>query len=196
MSSESLDALGIAAVMFIVLAVIQQVFSVGAMYIGENVAWVATNQLRVDLVMHCLKLDMSYHNNTSPGELIERLDSDVVELSNFFSQLVIRVSKSAALVESWSSVGEDWRMGIVFTVLQAQQSISSIGFVVSLFRRKAIRDIQAELFLEEQLAGQDIRSRNGGFVINRLYQLHKVLLKRWLDRSIKGLWVRFTAGIC
>jgi ATP-binding cassette, subfamily B, bacterial len=40
---------------------------------------------------HCLHLDMSYHNNMSPGELIERIDGDVTELSNFFSQLVIRV---------------------------------------------------------------------------------------------------------
>ena len=34
---------------------------------------------------------MSFHNNTSPGELIERIDGDVAELSNFFSQLVIRI---------------------------------------------------------------------------------------------------------
>ena len=73
------------------IAILQQVVGVSATYLGENVAWTATNALRAEMARHCLNLDMSYHNNVSPGELIERIDGDVAELSNFFSQLVIRV---------------------------------------------------------------------------------------------------------
>ena len=81
----------LAALAFIGIALIQQVVGVSATYVGENVAWTATNALRAEMARHCLNLDMSYHNNVSPGELIERIDGDVAELSNFFSQLVIRV---------------------------------------------------------------------------------------------------------
>ena len=49
---------------------------------GENVAWTATNALREEMARHCLNLDMSYHNNISPGELIERIDGDVAEHRN------------------------------------------------------------------------------------------------------------------
>ena len=73
--------LAIAAIVFITIAMIQQIVSVGATYVGENVAWIATNSLRAELARHCLFLDMSYHNNMSPGELIERIDGDVAELS-------------------------------------------------------------------------------------------------------------------
>jgi ABC-type multidrug transport system fused ATPase/permease subunit len=88
--SGTSQQLALAALAFIGIAVIQQVVGVSATYFGENVAWRATNALRSDLASHCLELDMSFHNNRSPGELIERIDGDVAELSNFFSQLVIR----------------------------------------------------------------------------------------------------------
>ncbi len=58
-------------------------------YLGENVAWTATNALRAELAWHCLNLDMSFHNDHTPGEMIERIDGDVTELANFFSQFVV-----------------------------------------------------------------------------------------------------------
>jgi ATP-binding cassette subfamily B protein len=117
-TSQDFQVLVVAALAFIGIALIQQVVGVTATYVGENVAWVATNELRADLAHHCLNLDMSYHNDISPGELIERIDGDVTELSNFFSQFVIRVLGNILLM-----IGilvalflEDWRIG-VFHVL-------------------------------------------------------------------------------
>ena len=81
----------LAAVLFIVVAMVQQACGVLAAYVGENLAWRATNELRADLAAHCLSLDMKYHNDTTPGELIQRIDADVAEFSNFFSQLVVRI---------------------------------------------------------------------------------------------------------
>ena len=56
---------------------------------------------------------MSFHNNISPGELIERIDGDVAELSNFFSQFVIRVLGNVLLMFGILIVllAEDVRVG-------------------------------------------------------------------------------------
>ena len=48
-------------------------------------------------MLHCLRLDMSFHKAHAPGELIERLDGDVTALGNFFSQMVIRLFGNALL---------------------------------------------------------------------------------------------------
>ncbi|MCJ7736911.1 MAG: ABC transporter transmembrane domain-containing protein, partial [Anaerolineae bacterium] len=53
-------ALLYAALTFIGLALLQQILAVGATYVGENVAWAATNALRAALVRHCLRLDMGF----------------------------------------------------------------------------------------------------------------------------------------
>ncbi len=51
----------IAGVIFIGIALTNQAVSVFATYISQNVAWTATNSLRVDLVAHCLALDMAFY---------------------------------------------------------------------------------------------------------------------------------------
>src|ERR671920_73944 len=62
-----------------------------ATWLGESVGWTATNALRADLTRHCLGLDLTFHKDRTPGELIERIDGDVTALATFFSQLVIQV---------------------------------------------------------------------------------------------------------
>ena len=49
-----------AALLFIGIALVQQVVAVLATFCSENVGWTATNALRVDLAQHCLRLDMSF----------------------------------------------------------------------------------------------------------------------------------------
>src|SRR5262245_16475063 len=49
------------AIVYIVIALAQQGVAVWATYLGENVAWTATNLLRYDLARHCLRLDMKFH---------------------------------------------------------------------------------------------------------------------------------------
>ena len=39
----------------------------------EYLGWTATNQLRYDLTLHCLKLDLPFHYARTPGVLIERV---------------------------------------------------------------------------------------------------------------------------
>lgn len=92
------QALFAAALLFITVALVTQVFTVIATYFGENVAWTATNALRVDLVAHCLRLDLSFHKARTPGELIERVDGDVNALSRFFSQFTLHVLGNVILL--------------------------------------------------------------------------------------------------
>lgn len=68
---------------FLVVAVFNQLITVAVSYLGNDVAWRATNQLRGDLLKHCLRLDMRFHNVKTPGEMIERVDGDVTSISNF-----------------------------------------------------------------------------------------------------------------
>ena len=190
------------ALAFMVMAVVQQVVAVSATYVGENVAWTATNALRADLARHCLNLDMSFHNDKSPGELIERIDGDVAELSNFFSQLVIRVIGNLLLLVGilFALCFEDWRIGVAFTLF-ATLTVYSLNRVRSIAvpYEKALREIQADLFgfLEERLAGtEDIRSNGAeNFVMRGLYRLHTTMLERWRKAWSMHLVVRFTAGI-
>ena len=80
-AGSGLDKLFWAAALFMGVAIIRQVVQIAATYVGENVAWTATNMLRADLALHCLKLDLSFHKKYKPGELIERVDGDRIILA-------------------------------------------------------------------------------------------------------------------
>src|SRR5512138_1848391 len=56
-----------AALAFLAIALVQQGISVASAYVGEDVGWTATNGLRRDLALHCLRLDMEFHNRRTPG---------------------------------------------------------------------------------------------------------------------------------
>ena len=89
LAGEALQTLTWTAIAFIGVALIQQAVAVSVTYLGENVAWTATNDLRAELAEHALYLDMKFHNDHTPGELIERIDGDVTELATFFSQFAL-----------------------------------------------------------------------------------------------------------
>src|SRR5258706_11181409 len=79
-----------AALLFIGVALVNQGLSVGATYVGENVRWTATNALRADLTLHCLRLHLSFHKAPTPGGLIQRRRRDVPALGDILSQLVVQ----------------------------------------------------------------------------------------------------------
>lgn len=192
----------IAALAFIGIAVLQQIVGVSATYVGEIVAWTATNALRSELAQHCLNLDMSYHNNASPGELIERIDGDVTELANFFSQLVIRVFGNILLMIGIliAMLLEDWRVGLAFTVF-AVITLLALNAVrgIAIPHQKKMREAIADLFgyLEERLAGtEDVRSSGAvDFVLLGLYKLQYRIFGHWRDAWRRFVLVRFTAGV-
>jgi ATP-binding cassette, subfamily B, bacterial len=200
-TSKDLHNLLLAALAFIAVAILQQVVSVSATYTGENVAWTATNALRAEMAWHCLNLDMSYHNNVSPGELIERIDGDVAELSNFFSQLVVRVLGNMVLLLGILVVllFTDWRVGLAFTVFSVVTllALNAVRGIAIPFQ-KQFRALVADMFgfLEERLAGtEDIRSSGAvEFVLLGLYKVSKKILDVWMSVQRRFILVRFVAG--
>src|SRR5436305_9158910 len=91
-------ALTTAAIAFLAIALVQQIAVLGATYVGAVTGWEATNRLRADLMHHCLQLDLPFHKNHTPGEMIERIDGDVTLLANFFSQFTINILGNSLLV--------------------------------------------------------------------------------------------------
>jgi len=195
-AGATLQTLLIWAAAYIALAVAQQGIAIGASYFGETVAWTATNALRGELARHCIYLDMTFHNNMPPGKLIERIDGDIMELSNFFSQLVIRVVGNALLLVGILAALslEDWRLGLVFGPLSLLAMVA-LNYVSKLAVpiQKAFRESTAELFgyLEERLSGtEDVRSSGAvDFVLRGLYQLAYNNLVHWRKTYRMYFWI-------
>src|SRR5258706_3633843 len=147
-----------AALLFIGVALVNQVLSVGATYVGENVGWTATNALRADLTLHCLRLDLGFHKARTPGELIERIDGDVTALAGFFSRFVIDVLGNALLVVGILVVvvRENVFAGVVLTgfallVLLVLGRLRSVAVRAWHDFREAVAQLYG--FLGEDLAG-------------------------------------------
>jgi ATP-binding cassette subfamily B protein len=207
LAGQALQTLTFTALTFIGVALIQQVIAVSVTYLGENVAWTATNALRAELAWHALNLDMRFHNDHTPGELIERIDGDVTELATFFSQFALNlVSNGLLLIGILAALfREDWRAGLGFTVF-AFATILILGRLkdIAVPHQKARRQAEAELygFLEEQLAGtEDIRSSGAvDYSIRELFRHQGTILKhnrkagfkRWIIENAMGL--ALTAG--
>src|SRR5262245_6233902 len=174
-----------AAALFLAVALAQRIITVATTYVGENVGWQATNALRADLALHCLRLDMRFHQRRTPGELIERIDGDVTALANFFSRFVVEVLGNLLLILGILLLlfREDWRVGVGLTIY----ALLTLGALLALQRLAVARwaglsQAEAEQagFLEERLSGtEDIRA-NGAepYVLRRLYQLMRTRLQR------------------
>src|SRR5512139_3882081 len=202
LAGDALNDLVRMALLFIAVALIQQAVSVAVKYLGEVVAWTATNDLRAELAEHALHLDMRFHNDHTPGELIERIDGDVTELATFFSQFALNLVSNGLLLVGILVVlfFEDWRVGLAFTVYSVV-TILVLGRLkdIAIPHQKARRQAEAELygFLEEQLAGtEDIRSSGAvDHSIRELFRHQGVILthnrrahfKRWIIENAMGL---------
>ncbi len=201
LAGGALSSLTYAAIGFIVIALSQQAVAVSVTYLGESVAWKATNALRAELAWHCLNLDMGFHNDHTPGELIERIDGDVTELANFFSQfLVMVVGNGLLLVGILAALFiEDWRAGLAFTAfaalaLYALNRVRDIGMVYQKAFRQACADLYG--YVEEQLsATEDVRSSGAvDFSLRELYRLQAEIMrhdskseyKSWIINNVTG----------
>jgi len=174
-----------AALIFIGVALLQQLVSVAATYTSENVGWTATNALRADIARHCLNLDAAFHNKHTPGEMIERLEGDVTALSNFFSQFVVQVLGNAVLMLGVLALlfREDWRIGLALggfalITLLAMGGLRNIAVKHWTASREAFANFFS--FLEERLAGtEDIRSCGAKpYVMRRFFELQREMLRR------------------
>ncbi|MCP4424716.1 MAG: ABC transporter ATP-binding protein, partial [Chloroflexi bacterium] len=182
-TGRNLNELVRTAVLFISIAIVAQVIKLAGAYVSENVAWTATNDLRADLALHCLRLDMSFHKKHKPGELIERVDGDVNQLANFFSQLIIQLGSNFLLV-----IGVLILLWLVNVWVGATvTAVAVVGLILLNYfnkhtvpRWQALRQVESDLFgyLEEWLNGAEEIQTNGAapFILRRLYQ---IMRRRW-----------------
>jgi len=207
LSKSPLESVTAAAALFFALAFLQQVTAVLTTFVGQTIAWTATNELRHDLAKHALTLDQSYHNIHVPGEMIERIDGDVTILSNFFSQFTIQLVGNGLLLTGILLLFflSNWPIGIA---LGGYAGLAL--FVFSRIRNfgaplwKALRGAYGDLygFIEERLAGtQDIRSSGATeYIMHRFYMLARQILRLQLraslaqNLSVNGAFLLFAVG--
>ena len=188
--------------LFVVVAILGQIVMLISSYLGQDVGWRATNRMRVDLAFHCLNLDMSFHQQYTPGAMVERVDGDTTSLSNFFSEFVLQVIGSTFLLIGVLILlsREDWRVGIALTAFVI------IAFVIcNLIRSFAVpaytaeRESYAKLygFIEERLIGiEDIRTNGGNdYTMDRFYDVNSDAYRRVLRSQIIGEIVQATTRI-
>lgn len=191
-----------AGVAFLAIGIIRQGVQIVSSYLGQDVGWRATNQMRNTLAHHCLNLDMGFHHAHTPGEMIERVDGDTTALSNFFSQFVIHVIGSSFFLLGVLILvfREDWRVGVALT------AFSILAFVVfNLTRNIAVpiytaeRESYARLygFIEERLLGlEDIRTNGAGdYTVNRFYGVNNGVFARVKKSEFMSEGLRAITGI-
>ncbi|MBR2564588.1 MAG: ABC transporter ATP-binding protein [Paenibacillus sp.] len=181
--------------LFLLIAVMNQLITIGVSYLGNDVAWRATNRMRGDLLKHCLRLDMRFHNVKTPGEMIERVDGDVTSISNFFAMFIVQVIGSFVLLAGI--------LGFMFTINVPIALVMTVFTLISILFMVVIRNLgvesskneraaSASLFslIEERIAGIEDVQANGHvpYVMNRFYRTMRTVFlkgrKAWMLRVI------------
>ncbi len=191
----ALSLLTQSALLYLAVTLAGQALRLAAAYLTEDVKWRATNWLRNDLSRHCMGLDMSFHNEYTPGTMTERIDGDITELSNFFSQFILRVVANSLLMVGVLAMlyREEWRIGLSFTLFALVVfvlMISLVNFGARFWAEQREANSQLVGGLEEWLAGtEDIRAVGGvAYVMDRLqrftYELYRTARRAFLAGNL------------
>lgn len=192
----------IAGCAFLGIGLIRQIVVLVTTYLGQDVGWRATNEMRGDLAEHCLQLDMSFHHEHTPGEMVERVDGDTTTLSNFFSEFILYIIGSIFLL-----IGviifiyrEDWRIGvalIVFVVIALIIYNLTRSIAVPIYTSE--REGYSKLFgfLEERFTGiPDLRSNGGiGYTMYRFYDENRDVYGRAVKAQVMGEVLQTISGV-
>ena len=187
-----------AGVLYILASLLNQGMTVAGTYFSQYVAWTATNQLRSDLVAHCLSLDMGFHKAHTSGEMIERIDGDVDALSNFFSQFAVNLMSNLLLLLGMLVLFFviHWLVGLVMSVF-ALVALSILSYLrqrsIPLWKEQRQMSATYYGFLSERLDGlEDIRANGAqGAVMRSFY----TLLRGWLPINNRTLIVSAEMGV-
>lgn len=176
-------------------------------WLASRLAWDGANRLRERLTEHTLGLDLAFHGRHTPGELIERVDGDVVAVGDFVVAFLLDVVAGVLLLAGVVAVvfTVDWRIG---AVLLAYCLLIGYGMVRA--QRLAVpsaagsRAANATLMgvLEERLAGaEDLRANGAGeHTVRRFHQTSAAVLRaerhdaRIGTTLLAGTSVAFAAG--
>ncbi|MEF3303196.1 ABC transporter ATP-binding protein [Paenibacillus sp. GYB003] len=186
--------LGLAG-LFLVVSVCNQLLTVALSYLGNDVAWRATNRLRADLLHHCLRLDMRFHNLKTPGEMIERIDGDVTGMSNFFAMFIVQIVGSFVMLSG--ILGFMFAYNRQIAVVMTVSTLLSVGVMVAIRNTgvatsQAEREASARMYglIEERIAGIEDVQASGAvpYVMNRFHRAMRAVFvrgrKAWMLRVV------------
>ncbi len=192
-AGETTRVLVTMGLVYLLVVVTQKALNLGNTYLSTDLGWAATNRLRGDLAAHTMRLDMGFHKMRTPGEIIERIDGDVGNLAEYFSQLIVHVFSNTLLLLGvlFLLFREDWRFGLIGLVY---------ALVTVIFLRliqqpnvtfwAGISRAQADLFgyLEERFGGtEDIRANGGeAYVMQQLYPKMALLAHKRVQVDLFG----------
>ena len=207
LAGGSMDLLMRLAPLFISIAAVQQVTAVSSTVLAENVGWRATNALRYDLAQHCLHLDLPFHQQRTPGEMIERIDGDINALARFFSNFVVQILGNCFLLIGVMAIlfREDLRVGAaigVFVVITLLVLARLRNLAVPHWQRSREASARFFGFVEERLAGtEDIRASDArAFTLYRFHQLLRSFWRTTVRAQLLGFsminvaWLLFSVG--
>ncbi len=166
-TSSRLETVWNAAFLYMGIGVVQLFVSIVAVAVTRDLAWRVTNRIRINLMSHCMKLDMTFHNKHKPGEMIERIDGDVSLLSAFVSDFVANILANVVLLLGvLIAVGiEDLRICMVFFAFSAAALLILVPVMqVVVPFWKAVREKGADLygFIEESVTNLEDIVTTGG----------------------------------
>ncbi len=166
-NNASTKVLAVIAVLYLVVHLGRLAGEGLTTYLGENVAWAATNNIRVDLLRHAITLDMEFFNSHPPGTMLERTDGDANQLAKFFSQFSLRFLRSILLVVGIAIVMafEDWRVCLVILTFIGAMAILIIKLrTFGVPYNERLREVAGKLYglVEERLTNmEDIKALGG-----------------------------------
>jgi ATP-binding cassette, subfamily B, bacterial len=196
------------AIYFIIVSVVIGCLQILSKYISENIGWDSTNRIREDLYQHVMSLDEIFHQTNSPGELVEKIDGDVTNLQEFFSDFLVKFISNIFLLIGVLTILylENVYIGISLTafVLVAMFTINRIrSFAVPYWIK--LRKLKTKFYgsITEIFEGLDVLRANSSQKFG--LQLFNQKIKNWLPIRLKAqlasitLWMSilfiFTLGL-
>jgi len=188
---------------YLAVAFLHQGANVAAAYQAADLAWLATNDLRRELSAHVMDLDLAFHRQTSPGELVSRVDGDLTAVSEFFTSFATRALIAVVTLIGMLTVVSFtyWPVGIGLAVYLG------VAFSLMFFLRQHAADeaggehaASGRLLgeVEERLAGaDDLRANGGGSHAVARLQAASTLWRRAMlkqERKAVELWI-FSTGV-
>lgn len=187
------------ALLFLAFTCLEQILVVVVRFLSNTVTWKATNALRIELTCHCLQLDPSFHHIHTPGEMVQRIDGDVMQLNSFFSMFLLQIVGSGLLL-----------VGMLITVFCIDPLIALLLLLViplSLwillmmrdFGKDALRDYQADHanllgFIDERITGrEDINTCGAHAYVDRTFR--QQLKRLYRKRKITGFKIATVTNV-
>jgi ABC-type multidrug transport system fused ATPase/permease subunit len=192
------------AVAYVAVAVLAQVLALAVVWTSTALVWRITNAVRVQATEHVLSLGPGFHQHTTPGALVERVDGDLTAVSDYVANFAIKVVSALLTVVGALLVLAfiDGRLAVVlglYAILALATFIRIRNHAVG--ASEAERGAYARLYggIEEQLAGQeDLRGNGAGAHALRRFHLDAAhVLARVGDdeRASLQLWHAATAAV-